>query len=96
MYACINAATAASYDQGKFMKGWFDGQVLDFIHDNAAIIDENEIDQVIGENGGHKFGCYNHGPGYSDKMQRKKPTYVAAASPLTGASSGSARNLYRG
>jgi len=27
MYACINAATASSYNQDLFMKGWFEGQV---------------------------------------------------------------------
>ena len=61
MYACLQASTAASYDQAKFMEGWYDKQVLDFIHHNAEIIDKDQIDEAIGANGGHKYGCWSHG-----------------------------------
>merc|ERR1712127_877007 len=61
MMACTSACTTASDEQRKFMEGWVEGQVLDSIRHNSAIVDKGDIDKVIGENGGHTYGCWSRG-----------------------------------
>ena len=61
MMSCISACTAASHDQRRFMEGWVESQVVDFIHHNSALVDRDDVDKPIGENGGHKHGCWSRG-----------------------------------
>ena len=39
------------------MEGWFEGQMLDYIHDNAKVMTNDEIDSDIMEANGQMYGC---------------------------------------
>ena len=67
------------------MEGWFDAQIMDFIHSNAELIPEDEIDTLLCENGGHEFGCHNYP--YSRSVAGRRPKHAVAATQQISSSS---------